>query len=533
MGLLCYIYEKSEGGLPEERVVLYERCVDELLKRRTEQQFSGLSDFKKEFLRVLAYQFFLNKREWFQGDEIRRMLRELIQSRPDLAAELTVDKREAFLQELVMVNSLLLPIGADSHCFPHRSIQEYFAACYLNKAKDGLNQIITTLCQDDFWTETICLYAGIQTNATALVNELGKQKKVQLALRVIPDAVRIDWDKLDKQTLNWKIRRGAVEQFVLPEPNRSRLEETTDILRGILTGRQCDPNANVRYSALIALEKLGTDAAQQIVSDTHIIPPDALVHQKPYTFTARGKEFQINQPGMPANMVHVPGGSFKMGERGDKVTVKDFFMSIFPVTNREYRKFIEAKGYQNKAYWSKEGWKWKKQENWKEPRFWDDEKFNHDWQPVVGVSWYEAEAYCNWLTEFTNAKKRFRLPTEEEWEHAARGSQGDAWAFEGDWNDDIPRWDSYRHYEKGLTYGTARVDTVYKDAVSGFGIFDLSGNVWEWTDSWYDKEHKYRVLRGGSWNNNNEDNLRAAYRNYGRPMGRNYDGGFRCLQGSP
>ena len=64
----------------------------------------------------------------------------------------------------------------------------------------------------------------MQSNATTLVNELGKQQKVQLALRVIPDAVRIDWDKLDKQTLNWKIRRGAVEQFVLPEPNRSRLE---------------------------------------------------------------------------------------------------------------------------------------------------------------------------------------------------------------------------------------------------------------------------------------------------------------------
>ncbi|MBD3338651.1 MAG: SUMF1/EgtB/PvdO family nonheme iron enzyme [Candidatus Lokiarchaeota archaeon] len=537
MGLICYIYEKSKGALPEERVVLYEKCVEELLKRRAEQKFSGFADFKKEFLRSIAYRFFVNedktRREWFPAEMVHSKLRESIRERTDLAPALTVDKSVAFLQEIVEVNSLLLPVGADSYCFPHRSFQEYFAACYLNKANDGFTQIVKKLCQDDFWTETICLYAGMQSNATKLINELGKQKKVDLVLRAIPDTVRIDWDKLDKDTLNWKIRRGAVEQLVLPEPDRKRLDEITDILRGVLAGKQCDPNANVRYSAYIALEKVGTAAAQQIVSETHIIPPDVLIHEKPHTYAARGKQFKINQPGMPPNMVHVPGGSFIMGKTGKKVTVNDFFMSIFPVTNREYRRFVDAGGYKNSEFWSKEGWKWKQKGKWNEPRHWNDEQFNQEWQPVVGVSWYEAEAYCNWLTKFMNAKIPLRLPTEQEWEHAARGPAGEEWAFGDKWNVDIPRWDSYFDYVKGLTRCAARINTVYKDAVSGWGIFDLSGNIWEWTNSWYDKERKDRVLRGGSLHDSYVGELRAAYRHYWNPYLGDFDVGFRCLQGSP
>ncbi len=518
LGLLCYIYEESKQKLPEDRIELYERCVDELLRRRADQRFVSFQDFKKRFLATLAFHFFssanVKEREWFSAEEILELLRREIQARRDLAPALSVEHAALLLNELVEANGLLLPAGADHYCFPHRSFQEYFSARYLDQVGDGQARIIATLCKDDFWNETICLYAGLQPNATALINDLGKKDRVDLAIRVIPEAIRIDWDKLDEK-LNWKIRRSAVERLVLPEPDRSKIEDTVDLLRGILL-RKPDPNANVRYSALLALEKIGNEEAKAAVAAACIIPPKILQEAKPFTYEARGNQFEINLPGMPPNMVLVPSNR--------KKSQKDFFLGIFPVTNWEFQRFIDDKGYQKDEYWSKEGQKAKKAEKWKVPRWWDDVRFNHPWQPVVGVSFYEAEAYCRWLTESSKADRPFRIPREEEWEHAAKGADNDEYAFGSQWNQDIPRWDSFNDYEKGLTYGSSRVNTVYKECVSGYGLFDMAGNVWEWTDS--------RVLRGGSWYDDFESNLRSAYRSDFDPFIRGDIIGFRCLQDS-
>ncbi|MBD3373613.1 SUMF1/EgtB/PvdO family nonheme iron enzyme [candidate division KSB1 bacterium] len=531
LGLICYIYEQDKESLPEERVLLYERCVTELLNRRGDQVFKDFNDFKLQVLRRVAYDFFTSaknsERERFPGEKLRDLFRAEMKTRPEVMAGIRAERAGQLLQEIVDANGLLLPAGADHYCFPHRSFQEYFAAGFLDKSKTGLGEILERFSGDAFWSETICLYAGLQPNATQLINGLGKKERVDLAIRVIPEAVRVDWDDLDQDTLNWKIRRGAVEKLVLPEPDKGKLDDITDSLKGIL--HTPDPNANVRYSALVALEKINTPEALGIVKNTWIIPPDRLENAQPFTYTAQGKTFEINKPGMPPNMVHVPGGTFTMGETKKQATVQDFFMSIFPVTCREYKLFIENDGYKNDTYWSKEGFKYKKDNSLSEPMLWSDSRFNHPWQPVLGVSFYEVEAYCRWLTEFFHADPPIRLPTEEEWEHAARGPQGEEWSF-GEWNPDIPRWDSFFDYEKGLTFGPARVNTVYKDCVSGFGLFDMSGNVWEWTDSWYSKES--RVVRGGSWSSDLNVNLRSAYRYFRSPWSRCYYVGFRCLQDS-
>ncbi len=537
MGLICYIYEQSRQALPEKRVELYERCVEVLLLRREEQQFEAITDFKKKFLGHLAFYFFNHadqqRREVFTRAEVLVELLKITREKSELRSLLPVDRIDDFFEELVKKNSLLLAVGNEQLCFPHRSFQEYFAACYLDEQSDGFVQVTEKLYKDPYWTETICLYAGMQTNATRLVNALGntlgKQGRLDLVLRLIPDTIRLDWDQLDKVTLNWKVRRSAVEQLVLPEPNPDRVEEIINILEGVL---KADVNANVRYSALIALEKVGTPEAKRIVGATHIIPEYVLLEHKPYSDTIRGIKFQINQTaGRPPNMVLVPGGSCTMGETNKKVTVKPFYMSIFPVTNREFRQFVEASGYNAEKYWTKEGWKERNKEKWEIPRLWDHARFNQERQPVVGVSWYEAFAYCHWLTEAQKAKKPFRLPKEEEWEWAARGPKGNECAF-GEWNEDIPRWDSWNDYDKGLTSGTSRVNSVYKENISDFGLSDLTGNVWEWTDSWY-TEDKYRVIRGGSWDYNGHGNLRAAFRYYLDPRLRDNDVGFRYCQDSP
>ncbi|MCA9448342.1 MAG: SUMF1/EgtB/PvdO family nonheme iron enzyme, partial [Candidatus Omnitrophica bacterium] len=119
----------------------------------------------------------------------------------------------------------------------------------------------------------------------------------------------------------------------------------------------------------------------------------------------------------PEGMVRIPKGPFLYGDEKREVTINhDYYMDVYPVTNGAYRKFIEGSGYENQTYWSEEGWQWRTSETITKPRFWDDERFNGPDQPVVGVSYYEAEAYAKWAGK--------RLPTEQEWEKAARGTDG-------------------------------------------------------------------------------------------------------------
>ena len=129
-------------------------------------------------------------------------------------------------------------------------------------------------------------------------------------------------------------------------------------------------------------------------------------------------------------MITIPAGPFLMGSEGDGEHNKpqhERFLAAYrfgkyPVSNAEYGRFIEAEGYQNERWWTETGWHYKTQENWHEPRYWHSNRFNQPNQPVVGISWFEAVAYCHWLA--ANTKRPYRLPTEAEWEKAARGVDG-------------------------------------------------------------------------------------------------------------
>ena len=119
----------------------------------------------------------------------------------------------------------------------------------------------------------------------------------------------------------------------------------------------------------------------------------------------------------PVEMVKVPRGPFLYGHEKARVVIDyDYWIDKFPVTNEKYRAFIEANGYGTEAYWSPDGWKWKTKNNITGPEYWNASKWNQGDCPVVGVSYYETEAYAKWAGK--------RLPTEHEWEKAARGEVG-------------------------------------------------------------------------------------------------------------
>ena len=217
----------------------------------------------------------------------------------------------------------------------------------------------------------------------------------------------------------------------------------------------------------------------------------------------------------PADMVKVPKGPFLYGEkRVREVIDHDYWMDQYPVTNEKYRAFILADGYRNKAYWSAEGRKWKTKNKVTIPKYWNDTTWNKPDHPVVGVSYFEAEAYAKWAGK--------RLPTEREWEKAARGTDG----REYPWGDEFDK-EKCNSAEAG--FGHTTPVTQYPKGVSSYGCYDMAGNVCEWCADWYHKTRDLRVGRGGSWDDYQEF-LRVSYRAKDVASFRDRNIGFRLTQ---
>lgn len=227
------------------------------------------------------------------------------------------------------------------------------------------------------------------------------------------------------------------------------------------------------------------------------------------------KEREPVPPAAPVDMVKVPKGTFLYGdEKTREVIDHDYCIDQYSVTNEKYRAFIDAGGYLNRSYWSLEGREWKRKNSIIYPKYWKDSKWNQADHPVVGVSYYEAEAYAAWAGK--------RLPTEQEWEKAARGEDGRQYP----WGEEFDK-NRCNSEESGIG-GTTPV-TQYPKGVSPYGCYDLAGNVWEWCSCWFDESHNGRVHRGGTWHIV-PNAIRSAFRYWGTPTNRYTDQGFRCAQ---
>ncbi len=265
---------------------------------------------------------------------------------------------------------------------------------------------------------------------------------------------------------------------------------------------------------------------------------------------------------VPHDMIEVPAGECVLGAPwpvfvydnelpAHTVLVPAFKLDRLLTTNEEFADFIAAGGYERREWWSAEGWTWREQENWTCPLYWtragSAQTNGHNWHartmfddgtlapqhPVVGVSWYEAEAYARFVGK--------RLPTEVEWEKAA------AWADDTKhkrlfaWGDDAP--DETRGNFDFHHWGTTPVGSFTAGA-SPYGGLDMNGNVWEWTSDpfagfpgftahpypeysevWFDTDH--RVLKGGSWATR-PSLLRTSFRNFFRRHFRIAFAGIRC-----
>jgi len=198
--------------------------------------------------------------------------------------------------------------------------------------------------------------------------------------------------------------------------------------------------------------------------------------------------------------VRIPRGEFIYSSGEQKYIRKPFLIGKYPVTNAQYKLFLDA----NRSYRIPDEWDAKS-------RIYPMGKADH---PVVNVSWYDAMAFCKW--------NQCRLPTAFEWEKSARGEDGRTYPWGEDWMDG--RYANSR--EAGI--GDTTPVNEFSDGRSPYGVWDMSGNVWEWTDSWYDVITKeFRVILGGAWCNNSYY-LRLTGHDYYNPLGLTNIIGFRC-----
>jgi formylglycine-generating enzyme required for sulfatase activity len=254
----------------------------------------------------------------------------------------------------------------------------------------------------------------------------------------------------------------------------------------------------------IRLNKPGYDEYQQRVQ---ILPQEESSLQIELTYQPSDKD-----------MVYIPAGEFIMGsEEGPpnegpvhKVHLKAFYIDKYEVTNLQYRRFFFIDIH-------------------RQPSYPYDRSLGGDQQPVVGISWFDAYEYCKWAGK--------RLPTEAEWEKAARGTEGLIYPWGNQWQPNHAN-SARSEFGKPVEVGD------YPKGVSPYGVFDMAGNVWEWCNDYYDenyygtspsqnpagpKQGKLRVLRGGSWFDEPAI-LRTTTRRGENPNVRLSNIGFRCAR---
>ena len=236
-----------------------------------------------------------------------------------------------------------------------------------------------------------------------------------------------------------------------------------------------------------------------------------------YALRGRDSRERVGKDGAPA--VLIPAGAFLGGDDENsprrELFVEAFYLDQYEVTVGRYARFLQATG------------------NVRPPEEWDTVDLNNGTDlPVIGVDWQDANSYCQWVGR--------RLPTDAEWERAARGSDERKYP----WGDEPPTSEHARfaqNYEKAVyKNGVARVGS-HRKGTSPFGIHDMAGNAWEWTADWFSESFPYadrrnpkgpssgtsKVLRGGGWYDQ-ADRLVSTKRMHANPEQRDDSIGFRC-----
>jgi formylglycine-generating enzyme required for sulfatase activity len=521
---LVLVYKYYGRRLPERRVDVLDEVVTLLLGRWEEERRYVFSpdelvtlgttartaeraiEFRRRALVTLAWRM----QQAAQAELSREAAAEVLAQfycEEERTTELEAGRwAELFLDIAHERSGLFIAVDENLHSFAHQAFREYFAATQLvNAGEQRLQEeVLRHAPEPDDWWRQVLLLAGAHP---------------RLSNGAAGRLVEILLEKHDLAHANLAARFGQDMTDKLPGPERKRLQDwLLDAMR--------DPRRPAKERALAgrALALAGDPRRGVGLRDDGL--PDIVWREVPAGPFLLGSTDEDDQAWDDEKPQH-----------GHEIETP-YGISRYPITSAQYAAFVQAGGYGERRYWTETGWAWREEGNVTGPEDYGT-PFNLPNHPVVGVSWYEAVAFCRWLTEQLRHRgelgpdEAISLPTEPQWEKAARGADGRVYPWGG--NPDPER----------ANYGDTRIGTTsavgcFFDGGSPYDVEDLSGNVWEWCGTkWQGSYERYqpnsplsggdpRVLRGGAFGYSTGD-VRCAYRRYGSPSGRYRDGGFRVV----
>lgn len=491
---LCVVHWNEGQRLPEGRSRVYAAVIRWLLAARSEQRRdAGFSDLFAE--RALAHLAL----SMMEGAEGKRVVVDLAQGgeavksllereMPDFRPEDRRLEARRWLEFECLGSGIVEELPGRRVRFWHLTFQEFLAARQLAWMSDDEGggdgegggawwPHLRPHLDDAQWRETVELFPGILLD--------GGVGRVDLVLARVLEL------------------RG------------SQADLATDARIAGILGRLLRPLAVLEYRASPEIQKsfdkmldrslaiFSVEGAGQVPIEDRLEAAEAL---------GRGGDPRLDA-GRDANLLEVPGlGGLRLGK--------------YPVTVQEFQRFVEAaRGYDERRFWTEAGWKAKEEEQWTEPGSWPEQR-EHPNRPVVEVSWYEAEAYCCWLSEQWGTEVRF--PTLEEGETAAKSPDG-----KYPWGRAEPD-SEHANFDRQVGHPTPV--GLYPAGNGPYGHCDLAGNVWEWCGDEVELPEDEslgwkqgdvgRALRGGGWSSATE-NLHTAIRARNDAIVRNDNLSFR------
>jgi formylglycine-generating enzyme required for sulfatase activity len=547
----------TSDRLPEDRAQVYadmvELLVDSWDNVRMEEwaplrQLLGLAKKdKRDLIRFLGEQAFAaHRRVQGQGHgDGPDALADLPRHGPDgLLEQLkkfcgSYDLADQFIDAIGQRAGLLMSPdpGAGVYTFPHRSFQEYLAGMHLANGDDFVEDALKWVTEAHaspasagYWDEAVRWAAGW----IAHVNEAKKlwREVVELAERLA--------EGFEKD----------------PERNGALLILAAEVLLELGESKRSEARKGPETTTRVVQHLVG-----RLTVTTVPVPIRARAGQLLGRLGDPRKGVGLGKDGLPElDWIEIPAGPFWIGsteqtkKHSDKTPgfecslIKEpYRVARYPVTVRQYQAFVRAGGYQQKKWWTPAGWQWVTHDKVTGPESAQPvfETPNH---PQVGVCWFEAKAFCAWLTAQLRANgklpanARIDLPTEAQWERAARGTDGREYPWGGRPGDPEPPDLAERCNYGATQLGSTSAVGIFPRGVAACGAADLVGNTWEWCRAqWLGNYQAYetrvddsdsgegtRVLRGGSWIGVSAD-VRCAYRGHDAPGYRSGSRGFRCV----
>ncbi len=588
----------NNNRLPQRRVEVYSVATETLLKEwrstQTGRQAKIVTDtMRQKLLEPIAHYMHASSKTATisagqlreKGIELWAKSKGLDTDHPDVSAFI-----DEFLECVEIHSGIMISEAVGQYRFFHLTFEEYLAGCHLVTRSDLMHKRITEMRDNPYWREPIRLAIASRTiqDAEALIKqailEAGEEDNIDfeklplerllLAVLCICDIDGVDdglqkslaqsllelyWETIDKtkdeEEIDDKIRSAfreaaltlcgatAVESALekLKTRNHAKCVRAIKMLREtanpanpntyrILKEKLADENEIVRDAGAWYLGSAARSDAELLhelqrldaTSFPGVFP--ALSLAQPHGIGVSAPEVTLNAID-GSEMIRIPAGGFWRGSDEYEsempprwIEMSDYSISKAPITVGQYLKFCDATGHRRPS----------------------PPSFNEDWQfeyhPIVNVSWEDAVKYCEWAGG--------SLPSEAQWEKAARGCDGRKYPWGMDWNAQKCRSSSLKYGDSGGTIDTHS----FPDGVSPFGLHDMAGNVWEWCrDSYVEeayvaalnenpeslKSSERRVLRGGSWDINHPDNFRCSNRTGGVPTNWLVIIGFRLHMSEP